>query len=140
MAARKRPRRSNSPLDIVRGIKTQKAIYWTTSRLQKLLPGVFSPGREAYFARALMALREWPDLNREQVMEAASRTEPRPRMGGRWSWLDPLPALRKYADQAPDGIDTDKLREVQASLDERPREEFMKLVVENLPEEPESGR
>jgi hypothetical protein len=31
MAARKRPRRSNSPLDIVRGIRTLKTIYWTKS-------------------------------------------------------------------------------------------------------------
>ena len=66
MAARKRPRRSNSPLDIVRGIRTLKTIYRTKSKLRKLLPGVFSPGREAYFARALTALREWPELSREQ--------------------------------------------------------------------------
>ena len=48
----KRPHRSNSPLDIIRDIKTQKVIYWTVSRLQKLLPGVFSSAREDHFAKA----------------------------------------------------------------------------------------
>jgi len=56
----KRPRRpgiSNSPVDIVRGIKTLKTIYWTTSRLLKLVPGVFSTSREEHFGKS-----DWASL------------------------------------------------------------------------------
>ena len=45
----RRPRLSNSPLAIVRGIRILKTIYWTTSRLRKLLPKVFSMEREDHF-------------------------------------------------------------------------------------------
>ena len=131
----KRPRRANRQLSLERSVKAAKAIYWTKSRLRKLLPGVFSPGREAHFARALMALSEWPDLSREQVLEDASRIEPRRLAGGRWSWASIEAALREYADRALNGIVADKLRETLAGLDERTRERFMELVVESLPEE-----
>jgi hypothetical protein len=72
-----RPRRSNSALSIVRGIKTLKVIYWTTSRLRKLLPGVFSTAREEHFGRALAALNKWAKLNPERALEDASRINPR---------------------------------------------------------------
>jgi hypothetical protein len=134
----KRPRRANSSLSIVRGIKTQKAIYWTKSKLQKLLPGMFSPGREAYFARAMMALREWPELSGEQIIEATSRINPRRLMGGRWAWPKSDETLmREYADRAPnDAIDPDKLREAFADMNRRTRERFMELVVERVGELP----
>jgi hypothetical protein len=111
------PKRSNSPLDIVRGIKTLKTIYWTTSRLLKLIPSVFSNKREEHFARALAALKKWPELNPEQVLEQASRISPKHRPLSRtWAWHSydhgVEKRMREYADRAPeDGIDIDKLRE-----------------------------
>jgi hypothetical protein len=71
------PKRSNSAVDIVRGIKTLKTIYWTTARLLKLIPLVFSNKREEHFGRALDALNKWPKLNPEQVLEQASQISPK---------------------------------------------------------------
>jgi hypothetical protein len=137
MPGTRRPRRSNSALSIVRGIKTLKTIYWTTSRLRKLLPGVFSAAREEHFAKALKVLREWPEKNSEQILDAASRVNVRRGVKGRWLWLDPLRALQTYADRAPpDGIDPDKLRETQAGMDSRTRERFMELLTEGLEDDP----
>jgi hypothetical protein len=120
MAARKRPRRSNSPLDIARGIKTLKTIYSTKSKLRKLLPGAFSPGREEHFARAMLALREWRELSREQIIEATSRINPRRLMGGRWAWPDPLPELQKYAAlRRMPSIPTSCVRHLRAWIEER---------------------
>jgi hypothetical protein len=53
----RRPRRSNQPLSIVRGIQGHKTIYWTKSRLRKLLPQVFSTARAEHFAKAVKALK-----------------------------------------------------------------------------------
>jgi hypothetical protein len=63
MTTARRPRRSNSALSIVRGI-----IYQTTSRLRKLLPGVFSTARQGHFARAVKALKAWPERTKEQSL------------------------------------------------------------------------
>jgi hypothetical protein len=82
----RRPHRSNRPLSIVRGIQTLKTIYWTKSRLRKLLPGVFSTAREEHFARAVRALNAWPERTGEEILEAASRIDPRRLMNGRWAW------------------------------------------------------
>jgi hypothetical protein len=140
----KRPQRSNSAVDIVRGIKTLKTIYWTTSRLMALLPRVFSNKREEHFARALQALKAWPEKNPEQNLEDASRINPR-RINGRWYWpsydhsVERL--LREYADRAPPaGIDPDKfkLRNILAGMDDRTRQRFMEeVVIPNLP--PQKG-
>ncbi len=109
---RRRPHRANQSLAIVRGIKTAKAIYCTTGRLRKLLPGVFSTAGEQHYARAVAVLRNWPERTRQQNIEAASRINPRRLMGNRWSWPKSAAAMmREYADRAPeDSIDTEKLR------------------------------
>jgi hypothetical protein len=139
---KRRPHRSNSPLDIIRDIKTQKVIYWTVSRLQKLLPGVFNTAREDHFARALEALNKWPKLNPEQILENAARDDAKPRrlMNGGWAWPHHgiERQLREYADRAPsDSIDLDKLRETLDGMDDRTRLRFMEMVVEALP--PQKG-
>jgi hypothetical protein len=148
----RRPRRSNQSLSIVRGIKTLKTIYWTTSRLRKLLPGVFSTAREEHFGRAIAALKSWPERTKEQIIDDGSRINPRrlrvwpklkpgqdPDIGYRtepawcWSWPKSMETLmREYADRAApeDGIDTDKLRKALKGMDRRTRERFMGLVVE----------
>jgi hypothetical protein len=132
---RRRPHRSNSPLAIVRGIKTLKTIYWTTSRLRRLLPGVFSTERERHFARAVEALKSLPKLTLEENIEACSRINPGRLMHGRWAWPKSVSTLmREYADRAPlEGVDTGKLRKALKGMDRRTRERFMELVVEDLP-------
>jgi hypothetical protein len=50
---RRRPRRSNDPLSIIRAIKTQKAMYWTVACLRNLVPGIFSTLRDEHFAKAI---------------------------------------------------------------------------------------
>jgi hypothetical protein len=134
------PRRSNSPLDIVRGIKTLKTIYWTTARLLKLVPRVFSNKREEHFGRALAALKKWPELNPEQVIEQASRISPQYRPLSRtWAWPSHdhgvEKRMREYAERAPeDGVDVAVLRETLAGMNEEARLRFMELLVEALPE------
>ena len=130
---RRRPHRSNSPLSIVRGIQTLKTIYWTSSRLRKLLPGVFSTAREEHFARAVKALNAWPERTKEQIAEDASRINPtRLPIRRRWSWpMSVVTIMREYTDRAPqDGIDTDKLSKTLAGMDRRTKERFMGIVVE----------
>jgi hypothetical protein len=137
MTGKRRPRRSNSSLWIVRGIITQKVIYWTISRLRRLLPGVFSAAREEHFAKALKVLREWPEKSSEQILDEASRDNPRRGVNGRWWWPDPVKALQSYADRAPDDvIDTDELRKVLAGLDDGRKEQFMELLTEELEDDP----
>jgi hypothetical protein len=138
MPGTRRPRRSNSPLSIVRGIKTQKVIYWTISRLRRLLPGVSSTKREEHFAKALKVLREWPEKSSEEILDKASRDNPRRGVNGRWWWPDPVKALQSYADSAPDDdvFDTDKLRKVLAGMDDGIKEQFMKVLTEDLEDVP----
>jgi hypothetical protein len=134
-AVSRRPRRSNQSLSIVRGIKTLKVYYWTTSRLRKLLPGVFSTARQEHFAKLVRALKALPTPTKKQIIDDASRINPRRRMDGSYSWpKSMLTMMREYADRAPEeGIDSDKLREALASMGDGPREEFMKLVIESMP-------
>jgi len=99
---KRRPRRSNSALSIVRGIAGQKTIYWTTSRLRKLLRGVFSTVRQEHFAKAVKALKAWPERTKEQNLDDASRINPRKRMdGGHYLPTSMLTLMEEYADCAP---------------------------------------
>jgi hypothetical protein len=134
-AVSRRPRRSNQSLSIVRGIKTLKVYYWTTARLRKLLPRVFSTARQEHFAKAVKALKAQPLRTKEQILEDASRINPVRMTNGRYSWPKAtLTMMREYADRAPvNGVDSDKLREALASMGDGPREEFMKLVIESMP-------
>ena len=138
MPGTRRPRRSNSPLSIVRGIKTQKVIYWTISRLRRLLPGVSSTKREEHFAKALKVLREWPEKSSEEILDKASRDNPRRGVNGRWWWPDPVKALQSYADSAPDEVvDTDKLRKVLAGMDDGIKERFIEVLTGDLEDVPD---
>ena len=98
---KRRPRRSNSALSIVRGIAGQKTIYWTTSRLRKLLRGVFSTARQEHFAKAVKALKAWPERTKEQNIDDASHINPRKRMDGGHYWpTSMLTLMEEYADRA----------------------------------------
>ena len=134
----RRPRRSNDPISIVRAIRTAKAIYWTSAKLRKLLPGVYSTARQEHFARAVKALRSWPELTRDENFAAASRVQPRRLMYGKWSWPKSMvTGMREYAEDAPaEDVDTDKLRQTLGSMDRRTKERFMDLLADELPETP----
>ena len=145
----RRPRVSNSPLNIVRGITTLKTIYWTISRLRKLLPTLLSTAREDHFGRKLDALRKWaaehPETN-DEMLERAAKSGPwcltgivngkRVRIGPyRWRGYDHGLERRliEYAKAAPEeGIDADKLREALDGMPEEARSRFMELIVEKM--------
>ena len=101
-------------------IAGQKTIYWTTSRLRKLLRGVFSTARQEHFAKAVKALKAWPERTKEQNIDDASRINPRKRMDGGHYWpTSMLTLMEEYADRAPaEGIDPVKLRAVLSTLNE----------------------
>jgi hypothetical protein len=117
-----------------------KKIYFTDARLRKLLPAVFSTARERHFRRAVVALRAWPDVDSEKVLERASRINPQPLMDGKWSWPRSVLSMAKaYARRAPtDNIDTGKLRRVLEEEIGTPegREKFMDMLIEELERRP----
>jgi hypothetical protein len=57
----------------VRGIKTLKVYYWTTARLRKLLPGVFSKARQEHFAKAVT--RQLPPVTRPGTSIRSGRSD-----------------------------------------------------------------
>jgi hypothetical protein len=109
----------------------------------RLPPGVYSTARAEHFARALKALKNWPERTPEQILDEAARTNPtwRP-IERRWFWpKSMLTVMQEHADRAPsDGIDAGKLRKTLAGMDRRTKERFMNLLVEQLPESAETSR
>jgi hypothetical protein len=73
----RQPQRSNQSLSLDRSISAVKTIYWTSSRLQKLLRRVVKNDRQEWFAARVRALKSWPVRTKEQIMEDASRINPR---------------------------------------------------------------
>jgi hypothetical protein len=133
MTGPRRPRRSNSALSIVRGIAGQKTIYWTTSQLRKLLRRVVKNDRQEWFAARVLALKSWPERTKEQILEDASRINPRRLMNGRWAWPKrELEIQRELLRSAPEhAIDIDALRIVLAELDERQGERLIEMLAES---------
>jgi hypothetical protein len=107
------PRRSNSPLSIVRGIKTLKTIYATNARLRRyVLP--YISARENHYRTA---------LDRIDRLLANGRV-----IDGKH---DPLRLLQEYDHRAPheSEIDRDRLLEVFESLDERAAERLAAIIL-----------
>jgi hypothetical protein len=117
----RRPRRSNSALDIVRGIRTQKVIYWTQARLLALLRRVTRNKREEWFAARIAALKSWPERTPEQILDSASRIDPRRLIHGRWSWPKSQLAVEWELVPLPEGlaVDTKALRAELEGMDTR---------------------
>ncbi len=129
----RRPHRSNRPLGLDRSLKALKTIYWTKSTFQKLLRRLVRNDREEWFAARVRALKDWPERTSEQIIDGASRINPRRLMDGRWAW----PKREREIQQellrsAPeDGIDIGALRDLLSKLDNRQGDRLNELLAES---------
>ena len=130
-APMRRLRRSNQSLTLDRSMKAIKAIYWTESRLQKLLSRIIRNDRREWFAARVRALKSWPERTKEQIMADASRINPTPLMNGRWAWPKSQLAIERDLVPPEDGIDADALRAVLAKLDNRQGDRLIELLAED---------
>jgi len=143
MAPRRRPHHSNDLTfnsrlaSIERSLKPAKTIYWTETRLRKLLPRVIQGEleREQWFAARVRSLASWPKRTTEEILEAGSRVNPARLMDGRWAWpASELAIQRKLAATAPEPtINVPALRRVLSGLDERQGERFLEMLVQQMP-------
>lgn len=127
---RRRPKRSNPTINLDRSLKAIKTIYWTTDRLHKLLRRIVRNDRQEWFAARVRALKSWPERTKEQILEDASRINPRRLMNGRWAWPSLL-AIERERIPPENSIDTDALRDVLAGLDNRQGDRLIELLAES---------
>lgn len=118
MPIRRRPRRSNRSLTTERELAATRVIYWTASRLQRLLRRIIKNDHQEWFAARVRELKSWPLRTKEQILDDASRINPRRLMDGRWAWPKrELEIQRELLKSAPEeGIDVDELRKALAEM------------------------
>jgi hypothetical protein len=106
------PRRSNSALSIVRGIKSLKVFYWTNKRLKTIILPYIN-AREVHYERAFSHI--------EKLLANGHTIESR---------HDPLVLLQEYDRRAPheNEIDRRRLLEVYDKLDERAKERLAAII------------
>src|SRR5262245_29015776 len=141
MTGMRRPHRSNPPTfttrlaSIERAVqpRKKKRIYWTEAKLLQLMRSLIKPGRERWFAARLKELRSWPNRSAEEILEAASRIQPRRLMHGQWAWpKSELSIQRDLLLSAPvHGIDQIKLRGALAQVDNRAGDRLIQMLVES---------
>jgi hypothetical protein len=133
MTGKRRPHRSNSPLGIERRTESLKTIYWTESKLRKLLRRIIRNDRQEWFAARVRELKNWPERTKEEIMDNASRINPKRLMDGKWAWPSrELDIQRKLLRDAPkNSIDIGELRNVLAELDNRQGDRLIEILVES---------
>jgi hypothetical protein len=117
----------------VRPAKAIKRIYWTEPKLQKLFRSLIKPDRQEWFAARVRELQSWPEVDKDQVLEAAARIQPRRLMDGKWVW--PKRELEIQLDllrSAPENrIDLDGLRAAVATMDNRAADRLIAIIAES---------
>jgi hypothetical protein len=133
MTGKRRPRRSNQSLTLNRGIESLKTIYWTESKLRKLLRRLVKNDRQKWFAARVKALNSWPERTKEQILDDASRINPRRLMDGRWAWPKrELEIQRELLKSAPENrIDLERLRAELEQMDTRTGERLVEMLAES---------
>ena len=110
-----------------------KRIYWTEAKLLRLFRDLIKPDRRQWFAARVRELQSRPEVDKEQVLEAAARIQPKRLMGGRWAWPKrELEIQRDLLRSAPEnGIDLDGLREALAMMDDRAAGRLIEMIAES---------
>ena len=110
-----------------------KRVYWTEAKLLRLFRDLIKPDRRQWFAARVRELQSWPEVDKEQVLEAAARIQPRRLMDGRWAWPKrELEIQRDLLRSAPEnGIDLDGLREALAMMDDRAADRLIEMIAES---------
>jgi hypothetical protein len=110
-----------------------KRIYWTEAKLLRLFRDLIKPDRRQWFAARVRELQSWPEVDKEQVLEAAARIQPRRLMDGRWAWPKREREIqRDLLRSAPEnGIDLDGLRAALAMMDDRAADRLIEMIAES---------
>jgi hypothetical protein len=85
-APMRRPQRPNKSLGIEHRLTSIRTIYWTESKLRKLLRRIIRNDRQEWFAARVRELKNWPERTKDQIMDDACTIRPKRLMDGRWSW------------------------------------------------------
>jgi hypothetical protein len=128
----RRPHRSNQALSQDRATRAVKVIYWTEAKLQKLLRRIVKNDRQRWFAARVRALNSWPTRSKDEIMESASRINPRRLMDGKWSWPKSVLAIEREQVPPKDSIDIDALRDVLDELDNRQGDRLIEMIAESV--------
>jgi hypothetical protein len=118
---------------LVRGKSIVLTGYLTNERLAGLLSQIVSKDRERWFAARVHALKSWPEMTPQQIIDAASNISPRRLMDGKWAWPSrELDIQRKLLKSAPeDAIDIDALRYLLEQMDDYTAERLIELLAES---------
>jgi hypothetical protein len=110
-----------------------KRIYWTEAKLLRLFRDLIKPDRRNWFAARVRELKSWPEVDKEQMLEAAARIQPRRLMGGNWAWPKrELEIQRDLLRSAPEnGIDLDGLRASLDMMDDRAGDRLIEMIAES---------
>jgi hypothetical protein len=110
-----------------------KRLYWTEAKLLRLFRDLIKPDRRQWFAARVHQLQSWPEVDKEKMLEAAARIQPKRLMGGSWAWPKrELEIQRDLLRSAPEnGIDLDGLRASLAMMDDRAGDRLIEMIAES---------